>query len=379
MIKLHGKDDEQAANLARLNALLGNSGARVKVDGGKVVFDAHATSEDGQKHAGYKLLNRIIAHQHDVLIGVHPQGKAGEASMVPYEVPNASKLGTGSRAFIHAPKQLAPDVQNVYDKQTQTFARAATPDHVQLGHELVHADHAQRGTMTPYDQFADNRVAGNLAGYGAFDTTMREKQEELVTIGLAKGHDTDDISENSLRESLGLLPRASNARIERHLLDEHVGHVKRIEGDRNAEHARALDHAKKAEERRMAAQAAHERMTAAQQAEAAQRAVAERAASDNQPFVDTYRGSGDLNWPGVPGLTGDQIADAHQANIDRENGKLTTLSSATAQHLAEREQHADAHRGHKADYERSAEAVRQMESAMKTHHEKYVTLGALLK
>ena len=368
VISLHGEDEDRDANVARLNRLLGDSGGRVRRDGASVVWDAHPDSEGGRNHASYRLLRRMISHEHDVKIGIHPEKGAADPVMTPYHAANASTAGTGSRAFIHMPRVAAATPTTVWDQQSQQFTTQDSPDHLQLGHELIHADHAQRGTLTPYDQEIERRVHGELAGYGAFDSTHREKREEAVTIGNAPGQDGDDITENRLRRSLGMLPRASHDRIEAHLLRDHARHFNRTKDERAALHQKVTGHAQAAEQSRGLAQAAHGRMEDALRREAEHR----QTAADNLPFVQGLRGGGPV--PEVDGLTWDMLADAHQGNIDRANEHAAAAALEATQHREERDRHHETFQGHRERHGQSVEAFQAKDAEMRGHHAKATQL-----
>lgn len=367
-ISLHGEDEDRDANVARLNRLLGDSGGRVRRDGANVVWDAQPESAEGRNHASYRLLKRMIEHQHDVKIGIHPEKGAADPVMTPYHAGNASTAGTGSRSFIHMPRVAAETPTTVWNQQEQEFQTADSPDHLQLGHELIHADHAQRGTLTPYDQELERRDQGTLAGYGAFDTTHREKREEAVTIGLAAGQEGDDITENRLRRSLGMLPRASHDRMEMHLLRDHGRHFARTKDERAALHQEATGHAERAEQSRARAQAAHGRMEEALRREAEHR----QTAADNLPFVQGLRGGGPV--PEVDGLTWDMLADMHQSNIDRANERAASSALEAAQHRDERDRHTEEFNTHRERHGKTAEAFRAKDAEMRGHHAKATQL-----
>jgi hypothetical protein len=369
-ISLHGEAEDRDANVARLNALLGGSGARVKHEQGNVVFDAHPADNKGKEHASYRLLKRMVEHQHDVKIGIHPDKGAADPVMVPYDIPNASKLGTGSRAFIHMPKVAKPTATTVYDKDAKKFLTQDTPDHLQLGHELIHADHTQRGTLTPYDQEVERPLQGELAGYGAFDSRVREKKEELVTIGLAPGHESDDITENRLRHSLGQLPRASHDQLEAHLLREQGRHFERTKNEYAAIHQAALGHAASADQSRIAAEAATARMEESQRQEQVHR----QSANVDLQFVQGLRG-GSNDGSGIPW---DQIADVHQANADAATRTADTHAAAAAQHQQERDRHDLDHQTHKANYAQAVEARTAKHAEMMDHHAKGTKLKQML-
>ena len=360
-LSLHGEDEDRDANVARLNGLLGNSGGRVKREGANVVFDAHPDSEQGRNHASYRLLKRMIEHQHDVKIGIHPDKGAADPVMTPYEHANASKLGTGSRSFIHMPRVAPVTPVTVWDKDTQKFKTSNTPDYLQLGHELIHADHAQRGTLTPLDQTVDRRVTGELEGHGAFDTTAKEKREELVTIGLTPGHESDDITENRLRHALGHLPRAGHDRIETHLLRDVGKRFGAAQEEHDKLYQEALGHKANVGQSEASAQAAHQRMLAAQQEERGHR----QSAAQNLEFVQGLRGGGPV--PGIDGLTWDHLADAHQANADAALQKAETAAALAAQHERERDDHTAAFRLHRERYQKTAEAVQAKRSELEAH------------
>jgi hypothetical protein len=370
VISLYGEAEDQNANVARLNRLLGGSGAQVKHEQGNVMFDTHPADDNGKEHASYRLLKRMVEHKHNVKIGIHPEQGAADPVMAPLDAPNASKLGVGTDAFVHMPKVTKPTATTVYDKDSKQFLTQDTPDHLQLGHELIHADHAQRGTLTPHDQEVKHRLKGELAGYGAVDSRVRETKEEAVTIGLAPGHESDDITENRLRVSLGQLPRASHRQVEAHLLRKQSRRFERTKKEHAAFEQTALGHAASAEQSLVATKAANARMQESQRQEQVHR----QSANVDLRFVQGLRGGGTVN-----GIPWDQFADAHQHMADEATRTADAHAAVAAQHQQERDRHTLDHETHKANYVQAVEARDAKHAEVVSHHTRITKLQEMLK
>ncbi len=373
-ISLHGEDQDKDANVARLNALLGDSGGRVKRTGNTVAFEAHPPTQGGREHWGYKLVNRIVAHANDVKIGIHPEKGVADPVMTPYNIPNASTPGTGSNAFVHMPRVAPASPVTVWDKDKQQYLAQNVPEHIQLGHELIHADHTQRGTLTPYAEMGDNRVAGNLAGFGAVDTKMREHREELVTIGLAPGAEGDDITENRLRQSFGLLPRVAHAQVEEHLYKEHAVNAKAALDERAQLETEARVQEANAQQHHAASVESQKKVDAAAQ----RHAQHSSSAAENLRFAQGLRGGGIVEHNGMR-IDWDSLADAHQRNADAAAAEAERAADEMRAHTAAKarsEQLRDHHVGeHRKIQSKHAAAGEQY----KVHAGKHAQLKALLK
>jgi hypothetical protein len=325
------------------------------------VFAARPDDEKGKKHPSYRLLHRMIEHQHVVAIGIDPnRGESGPVATA-YEAENASKPGTGSASFIHMPKVVKPTATTVYDKDSKKFLSENAPEHLQFGHELIHADHAQRGSMTPGDQEVESVARGELAGYGAFKTTVSEKKEERVTIGTSLGHDSDDITENKLRIALGHRPRAWHGQIEMHLLQEQGKHFHLAKGEHAELHKTALDHKASIELSRTAFQDAQGRAMDARSQEAHHR----QSADHSLEIVKGLRGGSKVS--DELGITSDELADTHQADADQATSKADDMALAAAAHEQERDGHAAEFKTHSANYSKTVDAFKAKEEQMKGH------------
>ena len=98
-----------------------------------------------------------------------------------------------------------------------------TPSYIELGHELIHADHDIRDNVfkelyqnseltkvsAPVQAILGQRPNGDFATLDEPD--FKSKINELRTIGIGGYNQEDDITENDLRREAGLTERASHA------------------------------------------------------------------------------------------------------------------------------------------------------------------------
>lgn len=230
-------------NLDELNRLLAGSGAQVAHDRhGEVHFQREA-DHARRDHAGYQLLRRVVGHHHNVRIGLDPYDDAAGTSYT--NEPDTRDPRRGASAFINVPRRsnaLASTIDRHGDLHVERVHR-----HLVLGHELVHADHAQRGRRQAPGT-SRYRVEGYVGGYGRVSYDARASDEELNTTGLVPRAHRDDITENDLRRELGYLPRATyGGTVEENELDYHHDRIdelndqirwRRRDRDRHDEDAR---------------------------------------------------------------------------------------------------------------------------------------------
>ncbi|HEY0116716.1 MAG TPA: M91 family zinc metallopeptidase [Allosphingosinicella sp.] len=136
--------------------------------------------------AGIRLLSRISASPTIVLISPW-QSEPGTKAFFnrPSNLPAAQGgAGTGSEVAFgpYAPRETA----------NADGTKAVPAAEVVLGHELVHADRAQRG-RTAEGEFSSHHVGG---------VKHFAPQEELETVGLVPKTHPDDITENDLRAQM---------------------------------------------------------------------------------------------------------------------------------------------------------------------------------
>jgi hypothetical protein len=220
----HADGDLVEHNIADLQRLLGNSGASIRHQNGEISLQGDV-SEEGAKHPGYRLLRRIIASGKTTTLHGKSDASKTEAKGAAADLPGASDPHKGSDHTVYVPPGEGPESVVQDDKGKITLEPA--PRHIVLGHELIHADRAQRGVRAASGQakynvtgsYTDNTTASNTVHTGTKETFAR--LEELRTVGLTPTgslfggaindeHDPDvDISENDLRKALGHKPVAA--------------------------------------------------------------------------------------------------------------------------------------------------------------------------
>lgn len=220
-LTLTKKDDDdedtyRKTNLADLNRLLAGSNATVGYDdeSGLVKFNHGDQVQVDDSHKGYKLLKRMIEHDHEVSIADH--NEADNAKNTPDSPDDASDTTKGSGSTVKLAQQT--DVSALVKNKDGELVHEQTPRHLVLGHELIHADRAQRGyrstksfANSPSYSVQGTYVPDSTKSFGfklPQGTTHTAKAEESETVGLAQGTDVAPITENDLRGQLGVSKRA---------------------------------------------------------------------------------------------------------------------------------------------------------------------------
>lgn len=104
---------------------------------------------------------------------------------------------TPSDATVHFNPSYLPELTE-FNRSTGTTAKVAVTPEIALGHEMIHATHRNEGTRNP-----------TTTTYKGLDGSSQPAQriEELRTTGLGGFAGKNDITENNLREMLGINPR----------------------------------------------------------------------------------------------------------------------------------------------------------------------------
>jgi len=221
-IRVEGDKATQEYYAGSLDELLAGSGATVHFDryGRISLVNSPAAHSVQANHAGYRLLSRMIQSHNLVSIGID-QRHPGDG---PYAREDSERHAAnpmrGSGAFIHFNRNYRS-----VDTTRDAFGNLnvlTVPRSLVLGHELIHADHMQRGRLLLKGQTATHQVQGNISNYGAVNYQEREEHEELSTVGLVPKNRPADITENELRGAIGIDPRVSYNRVESTLTENHV-------------------------------------------------------------------------------------------------------------------------------------------------------------
>lgn len=206
------EDQYRQTNLDDLNRMLAGSQASLAFDpeSGELHFNHDEGADVDVGHQGYRLLNRMIASDHEVR--VQRSDDPGNAKTRADDKDSAGAVGVGSGSVVRMPDAVAVESLVAHDGE---LLREQTQRHFVLAHELVHADRAQRGYRVS-SGFAEHPVEGVYVpdqsdpfGFALPEGALnRPRQEEGETVGLVAGADPDSITENDLREQLGASRRA---------------------------------------------------------------------------------------------------------------------------------------------------------------------------
>lgn len=88
------------------------------------------------------------------------------------------------------------------DENTGISRSQDRPAWIGLAHELIHADHAARGTtLSGTGTYSYKDINGNVQ-------TANESRYELATVGVGRLNNRTDITENHIRREQGLRVRS---------------------------------------------------------------------------------------------------------------------------------------------------------------------------
>jgi RHS repeat-associated protein len=150
----------------------------------------------GGQDAGTRLIRRLDGYQSVVTITMTSSGNSTS-----YDNETNASNGVGSNSIVNFNPNAAPKIGTL-DENTGISRSQDRPSWIGLAHELIHADHAARGT----------RLMGT-ATYTYKDTSGRlqtatENRRELATVGIGRQNNRMDITENQLRREQGLRVRS---------------------------------------------------------------------------------------------------------------------------------------------------------------------------
>jgi hypothetical protein len=149
------------------------------------------------KNYGTRLIRRLDGYNSVVNINI----KSGGNNLVPNNWTNASN-GVGSDSTVGFNPTSAPSIGTL-DENTGISRPQDRPSWIGLAHELIHADHAARGTFLT-----------GTASYSYRDTngimqTATAYRYELATVGIGGLNNNLDITENDIRREQGLRVRSA--------------------------------------------------------------------------------------------------------------------------------------------------------------------------
>lgn len=170
-------------------------GTRVDANTG---FVYAATTKTAGHDTGYQLVDNLLNGGKLVTIGFTPDNAFTQSGTGAQGSP--SRPSTGSTAQVSYDPSLAIKLPVV--KPNGTIGDEGIDSAVVLAHELVHATHAQRGTI-------DRSLVDHTFKDGDKTFTENWRFEELRTTGFAGFRQGNEPTENSIRAELGYNPRAT--------------------------------------------------------------------------------------------------------------------------------------------------------------------------
>jgi RHS repeat-associated protein len=142
--------------------------------------------------AGRDLVSRMVESEQTTTI----QFAAGDAAAGPVD-PTIDFTTTPGDAVINYDPAFTPPLDE-FDPSTGTVTAVVPDPGIVLGHEMIHATHIMAGQISGVSPVA----------YTGLDGSVRmAMDEEARTVGVGGTSRPDDITENNLREMIGLNPR----------------------------------------------------------------------------------------------------------------------------------------------------------------------------
>jgi hypothetical protein len=191
------------AILQLLQTLAGAQAGRVRLSGEgddrEVQVDALEGDALTGATPGFQLIQRVVQSAHEVV--VDPWTDEALNRVEDKDIPKAKQTGVGVGSKVAFPWKALPKTR-VRTAQGGTESRD-TPQEIALGHELIHADHAQRGVWR-----GDDKTLKHFAT-GQGERGDYAIEEEIDTVGLGATRRAGDITENDLRGQLGHEQRVS--------------------------------------------------------------------------------------------------------------------------------------------------------------------------
>ena len=152
----------------------------------------------GARNAGTRLIRRLNGY--NSVISITTVASGGNATSYS-NLANASN-GVGSDSTVQFNPNAAPQI-GTFDENTGISRPQDRPSWIGFAHELIHADHAARGT----------RLLGTInysyRSPNGTTQTATENRRELATVGIGGLNNSMDITENDIRREQGLRLRSA--------------------------------------------------------------------------------------------------------------------------------------------------------------------------
>jgi len=159
-----------------------------------------ATSQQAGHSQGYTLINNLLNGGKKVTIAFQSQNASTASSTGSQDTP--TRPGAGSTATVAYDPAWSNTIALPTLQKNGTIKDHTVSSSVVLAHELIHATHAQRGTI--------NR---SLVDHTFTENGVKLKEtwrfEEFRTTGFPGQRQGNEPSENSIRAELGFQPRAA--------------------------------------------------------------------------------------------------------------------------------------------------------------------------
>jgi hypothetical protein len=150
------------------------------------------------KNFGTRLIRRLDGYTSVVSITTIT---SGGNSQVSHNTANESN-GVGSDSTVRFNPNAGPKIGTL-DENTGISRPQDRPSWIGFAHELIHADHAARGTTLLGDANYSYRDINGII------QTATEKRWELATVGIGGLNNSMDITENDIRRDQGLRIRSA--------------------------------------------------------------------------------------------------------------------------------------------------------------------------
>ena len=206
-IRLAGNAAERQTTLTHLQ-MLTNDKLGMRSDGTVIISRMGGENSGQYLRAGSELirdLNKKGDGAKTVTISIGSVGSGNSATTVDRNATggvdwtNATN-GTGANATVNFDPTSNPNILTT-DPTTGNVSGATRPNQIGLGHELIHADHINKGTV-------DFTPATHSYQTATGTRTQTVATEELRTVGVP-GHNTNKATENKIRQEQGLNQRGA--------------------------------------------------------------------------------------------------------------------------------------------------------------------------
>ena len=199
-IVLAGSTEDRQVMLEHLQKLT-NDKLSVRKDGTVIITKMGGENSGKYLKTGSELirdLNKKGANAKTVTIFIGTGGSGNAASTVDWA--NATN-GIGADATVKFDPTFNPQIPTI-DPATGNVSGATRPNEIGLSHELIHADHINKGTV-------DFTTRTNTYQTATGTQTEEVKKEELNTIGVP-GYNSNKATENKIRREQRLNQRGAH-------------------------------------------------------------------------------------------------------------------------------------------------------------------------